>query len=1062
MSKRGRQEGQESVAHAIEVLCGRTPTKSETEELSLTPLEQQVVALKESIAPHVILMVACGYRVKFYGCDSRAVSRRLGIMCIPGQPFEYSSFPYTRVDLYVHRLVAMGYQVGFADQESAAVRAADGVKSGLFTRTVSQLYSRSTLLPTEHVVTNGGRSSSTANGGGGGDAPSKAAAIEDGGDNDGGAAGEEEEAEGGLGWGGPRLPSTANGAVAASELFLCFLNISLAGDSAAEEVNVDSDEEEKCRRAEMSATASPLRRSPPLVMTLVSFVTQRRLRFVVRSALEMEDITQRFDVAEVVVLTPHLPTHAKGSTRTTAPFLSALPEVYSVALHHALPLHLGPTASGEEDDKTVTVSGHVYRRGRQSVDAAIEDYLRPFKLDQVYRLLCKRCDNKNSISDALSTAADLDASPLRSDDGRGVGKEKTDEAPALHLPGPTLRALDIFHSSVGLRGSLLGLLDHSLTPCGARCLRRWLAAPLRDRNAITARQAATVFLMSGRDDGQVQELLRECARLGDVEAVMGKLHAQRCSVVEFVRLLRMVRGAAALAQQLCTTAQGSEGAEEEEGVRGDGDEGSSSPPPLIRALLLAVHGSAVTQLLQVNAALLHTTATTPLEFFTEGGRTVPETLKVHWDAKKAAETALEAELQAARAQLHLPGLEYRTIAGTSYLLDVPQGKCGRVPSSWIVQSRTKSNVRYQTPVIVEQHIARTAATERLALAAAVAWRQHQSEIVADAAVMGALSGVVEAIGSLDALHSLALASRSPGYVMPRMVDLPDFTSAGTTTSTSSTATAVTLSIKEGRHPILDQLLSHGYVSCSVELRAGGAWLLTGPNMGGKSALMRMVGTFVVLAQVGCAVPAAAATLPVFRGVYCRMGASDSILEGSSTFLSEMEETSRILHAPDLRASLVLMDELGRGTSSFDGAAVAAATLEYLLAMRATTLFVTHYSYLCDPYVSASKGGNALATATEEAEKKNGEGTAGSVSCYFMGFKETEGTPGEADARQLVFTYKPCRGVTPSSFGVAIGQKAGLPAAVTAAAREVSVEVETEHRMKQDLHRLRQLLDAESV
>ncbi|KPA75043.1 putative mismatch repair protein MSH3 [Leptomonas pyrrhocoris] len=1029
MSKRGRQDDADSVAHAIEVLCCRTPANGETEGLSLTPLERQVVALKESIAPHVILLVACGYRVKFYGCDSRAVSRRVGIMCIPGQPFEYSSVPYTRVDLYVHRLVAMGYQVGFADQESAAMRAADGLKSGLFTRTVSQLYSRGTLLPTEHVVTNGGGDSTAAAG-------AASPVVFENGDND--AAGDEEggEAEE-TSWAGPnpRRHPSSNGAVDASELFLCFLSAQSV-DGRAEVEGVDED-----------ATAPT--RWPPLEMILVSFVTQRRLHLTVRTALEMEDVTQRFDIAEVVVLTAQTPPplESKGGgaahlQRTTARFLKALPEVYSVALHHALPLHFGPTINGEEDDRTVTVSGFVYRRG-QDVDSAVEAYLKPFKLDQVYRLLCSRT-HADRQSDSIQS--DLDASPMQSTQHLSF----EEDARTLHLPGPTLRALDIFHSSVGSRGSLLGLLDRSLTACGARCLRRWLAAPLSSRTAIQARQAATVFLMKGSDGGLVEELLKECARLGDVEAVVGKLHAERCHVVEFVRLLRMVRGVAALAHQLCADGQDIGG---DDGVA---DAVSDAVPPVfIRSLLSLVYGPAVAQLLEANTALLKTTATTPLEFFTEGGRAVPAALQIHWDAKRAAEAALEAELKAAREVLHLPGLEYRTIAGTSYLLDVPQGKCGRVPADWLVQTRTKTHVRYHTPAIVEQHIARTAATERLVLAAAAAWRQHQREVVADANVMEALHGVVAAVGSLDALHSLAVASRQPGYVMPQLVDLPEVAASNVLATAArkvDTSAAVSLSISDGRHPVLDQLLPHGYVSCSVELRAGGAWLLTGPNMGGKSALMRMVGSFVVLAQIGCGVPAGAAVMPVFHGVYCRMGASDSILEGSSTFLSEMEETSRILRAADLPRSIVLMDELGRGTSSFDGAAVAAATLEYLLANRATTIFVTHYSYLCDPYVSAE----------ERAGSPAPDGATTGVSCYFMGFVETAGQPGAANTKQLVFTYKPCRGVTPSSFGVAIGRKAGLPAAVTAAASEVSAEVEKEHRMKQDLHQLRRLAHSTGV
>lgn len=1009
MSKRGRADDAESVSSAIELLCSRPALKGEAEGLRLTPLEQQVVALKQSIPRHVILMVACGYRVKFYGRDSRVASRRTGIMCIPGQPFEYSSVPYTRVNLYVHRLISMGYHVGFADQESAAVRAADGVKSGIFTRVVSQLYSRGTLLPMERVMTNG---DGEAPSGGGGDGEE----LEDAGGK-GGADGEEGEmARGDVAGEAASASFSPSGGIAvdSSELFLCFVQA------------------EPCDSA--TAVEGPASKAT-LHLVLISFVSQRREVYQISSALELEDIVQRLDIVELIILTPVPPlSDARGELnvmhqRTTAAYLRLLPEKYVKALLNSANLHFGPTGVGEEDSKSVSVSGFHHTRG-ETTDDAIQRYLEPYRLNRVYAQMCCRQSGSNcSIPHSSPLAGELSCSADAAAAAAGATPLEMSAADvSLHLPGPTLRALDVFHSSVGVQGSLLHLLDRCMVPCGARLLRRWLAAPLATMEAILRRQAAVQFLMQGSDGGQVEDLLQECRRLGDVEAVAAKLHAQKCLVPEFIRLLRMVRSVSMLGKAWC------------------GQPGASTLPlpPLLRQLLEQTHDTSVTVVLQEYQAALRSSATTPLELLTDDAGGVPAMLRPHVEAKKAAEAALATELEVARQTLRMPGLQYRSVNGTPFVLDLPHTKVSLVPPTWTVLTRTKANVRYHTPVIVEQNIALCAATERLATAAGLAWREKQRGIVEESTFVPVLHRIIEAVASFDVLRSLSIVSQQTGYVAPRLFE--EEARVEQTCVPVAEPTTPRLLIRAGRHPILDRLLPNGYVSCDVEVPVGGAWLLTGPNMGGKSALMRMIGTFSVLAQLGCSVPADEAVLPVFQGVYCRMGASDSILEGSSTFLSEMDETSRILRTPILSRSLVLMDELGRGTSSFDGAAVAAAALEYLIAKRATTFFVTHYSYLCDPYLHHPRDTN--------------------VGCFYMGYTETEartapdGSDGGARSpKRLVFTYKPCRGVTPSSFGVAIGRMAGLPHWVTEAASRLSSTEEEEHRLRRELCQVRSFLQS---
>ncbi|EPY23662.1 DNA mismatch repair protein MSH3 [Strigomonas culicis] len=551
-------------------------------------------------------------------------------------------------------------------------------------------------------------------------------------------------------------------------------------------------------------------------------------------------------------------------------------------------------------------------------------------------------------------------------------------------------------------------MDHSATVCGARRLRAWLAAPLAAVGDVAARQDVVAFLLRGADGGCVEGLLRECGKVGDVEATMGKLYAKRCGVLEYIRVLRMARSVCLLAKEAKASA-------------------TAPLPALLDQQLSLCSSSVIEEFLSTHAAELHSTATNPLDFFTEKGVAVPQRLQDLMRARDHALAALADELERVKHVLQLPGLEYRSIGGTPFLLDIPSSKTGRAEADWLVLTRTKTNVRYHTPVIIEQNTALCAARERLVAGANEEWEQKQHELATNDAVKEALGGLIDAVATLDALRSLSITSGGAGYVRPRM--------------TAADSAEAVVSIKGARHPVLDRLLPGGYVGCDVQLAAGGTWLLTGPNMGGKSAFMRMIGLLAVMAQMGCYLPAASAQLPVFSGVYCRMGASDSILEGSSTFLTEMDETNRILRADGLSSALVLMDELGRGTSSFDGAAVAAATLEHLLRVRATVLFVTHYSYICEPYAQRAHG---------------------RVACYYMGFEEKEvrGEDGKTE-KKLIFTYQPCRGITPSSFGVEVAQLAGLPACVTEEARRLSAEGEREQVQRLSALRVKQFLHGAS-
>lgn len=1198
MGKRARDdELKEEVHRAIQLVGGEYKlSSSRVEDLpnSLTPFEKQMVSLKKSLPPYVILLIACGYRVRCFGRDSHVVSRRTGIMCVPAKPFEYSSLPYIRVDVYIQRLIAMGYHVAFADQESAAVRAVEG-KTNIFTRSISQVYSRGTFLPGEHVQTIGELAAEAAAGGrGGGGGASSVNTTPLLGD-----VGHEEDEE--------RREE--------SEYHDSFLSVAPTSVSSAStllflEYHVRNE-------------ACPFPNS--LEIVLLNFVNQQRvlLRIEIEDAegekiesnslAAFQDALQRFDIAELILLGPLVLTSAAFQIMAAEPLSPRmvtaaqnqspeccgslgdlvrqhLPRAVSSLLTQYLSLQWGPTITGEEDGGAVSMAAG-WKRADQSMEEAILEYLRPYQLQDIYHQLVEEWNRDASIFPSISapTGELLQRKERVEANGKGGvhGTEPRRKVATMTVPGGTLYALHIFPSShfpVGTRNgggekstvtSLFQILNATVTPTGSRRLREWVAAPLRDYEDVLARQRVVRFLATGEDGGVIKKLLREAAggRGGgsggsgmncgvrgscsmDMEAILARLHGHRCQVLEFIRFLSCLSSMAAFARQL---EQMDTPAQEEEEKCGPHQGGASTSltfheeaerdraPHLLQILLQSLHPPALEAWASSHGqGLLQSRATTPFELFSSGELAWPPAVNVQLHLAKAAEAEkqLQDELSFVRSHLGIPTLEYRAIAGTPYVIDIPNTKAeGLAKSNWIVLSRTKANVRYHTPKIVEASTILAATKERIVGASRQAWTAFQEELFQDQNdVVQAMKEAVDALGAIDALHSLSITARRQGYVAPHLVPPQQLThidstsivglhptlsaetdplgsprsppfhdrsvyEKGTILSTAVSkkeepamaAACSSIAIRQGRHPVADEILHHQYVACDITLQQGNTILLTGPNMGGKSAFMRMVGIFVLMAQIGSYVPAESATLPLFDGLYSRMGASDNVLAGKSTFLTEIEETSRILASPYLNRSLVLMDELGRGTSSYDGMAVASATLEYLATKGATSIFVTHYASLCEPYALDSLRGSKSDPMKRGKEEDSMAwssssslplATASRVQCYFMGYKEednllplqrpppfneaseakTSSVKMDSDekrrkeehrtamkGRRILFTYRPCRGVTPSSFGIQVAMMAGLPFCVTEEAEKQSKRVESLYQLTRDITQLGQFM-----
>ncbi|KAL6770467.1 hypothetical protein ACKKBF_B31365 [Auxenochlorella protothecoides x Auxenochlorella symbiontica] len=563
----------------------------------------------------------------------------------------------------------------------------------------------------------------------------------------------------------------------------------------------------------------------------------------------------------------------------------------------------------------------------------------------------------------------------------GAGFQQLNTQAELALSPNTLRQLDVLvNSSTGQeKGSLLWLLNHTRTAFGARRLRHWVSHPLRSAAAITARLDAVQQLRE--DDcthaplAALPGLLRSLPDLekGLTRALHGTTAPSECvAVLGALRSLRAALARPAGAQTLC---------------------------PLLASLLAragseAVQAAALEALGPVDEAAA--AADDRLGLFRPGRGFAG--VDARREGLAAARQALHDQLPAVRAVLGLRALDYVAITNQSdYLIDVPVELVGRVPKDWERVSSVKKSVRYHPPGVKAAIKALELAQEHLAAACQEAWRDWLRAISVN---LPLFRSAADALAELDCLLGLATLAGNSGYVRPDI--LPASPEGGR------------LAITACRHPMLDVQLGPDFVPNDVALGSGPggeprALVLTGPNMGGKSCYIRSAALVAIMAQLGSFVPAQAASLAPFDAVFTRMGASDNLALGRSTFLEELGEASAIL-SQATPASLVILDELGRGTSTEDGVALARATLEHLATRtRCLTMFVTHY-----PEVPA-------AAAREE-------GLRVAVRLGRMAVLERGGTP-----PSVAFLHRLEPGAATASFGLNVARMAALPPAVLAAA-----------------------------
>jgi len=585
----------------------------------------------------------------------------------------------------------------------------------------------------------------------------------------------------------------------------------------------------------------------------------------------------------------------------------------------------------------------------------------------------------------------------------------------MKLSPNVLRQLEVLTSSSGTyKGSLLWLMSHTTTPMGGRLLRHWVTHPLQSRKQIEARLDAVSELqtLTSFEEGSTMDhnksststtsfngLKMQLKNLPDIERYLARIFHGTATPAEFVGALTSL----VKFSEACADMRQGQGVEIKSKLLEDNIEAVTDS--LLRAL-----SDELLSALNLGIALSDRPSKTKIGLFKDDPERFPE-LFAATEAVEAAKKGMDDLLPALRKKLNLPKLCYTSVGGVGggeWLIEVPTDKS--CPSTWIKVSSNKSKkvIRYHPPEVTAAAAALEREQERHMIAADAAWKEFLSTFRENYLTF---KTATTAIATIDALHALAVLSRNDGYVRPTFVD---------------DSMPPVLQIVDGRHPVLDAHLLESFVPNGINLdsQRTRALVITGPNMGGKSCYIRQIALLCIMAQIGSFVPAKSARLSVLDAVYTRMGASDNLAMGSSTFLEEMSEASAVLETCTPR-SLVIMDELGRGTSTHDGVAIAAATLEHLVRNAACfTLFVTHY-----PSVARDVQANYPSHC----------------SSSFTSYVELPGSSEEVP--RIQFLYKLTPGVAHRSFGLNVARMACLPNKViqTAGVKASELEVQTARR-----------------
>ncbi len=536
----------------------------------------------------------------------------------------------------------------------------------------------------------------------------------------------------------------------------------------------------------------------------------------------------------------------------------------------------------------------------------------------------------------------------------------------------TVRNLELYGSMHEGAKTLVQVLDKTISPMGARLLKRWIAFPLKDVKPINERLGVVEYLFK---HPELKELLEQnIALVGDLERIISKVAVGRISPREVVQLkvalkaIEPVKEACAnadnqalnkIADQLNACQVISDKIEKE--VQPD-------PPTLINRGNVIRYG--------IDADL-------------------DELRDLAFSGKEYLQKIQERE----SAHTGIPSLKISFNNVFGYYIEVRNTHKDKVPENWIRKQTLVNAERYITQELKDYEEKILGAEEKIL---SIETRLFNELVLGLVDYIPAIQLDANLIAQLDCLLSFARVSAENKYVRPEVNDTD------------------VLEIKQGRHPVIEKQLPLGesYIANDVYLdnQSQQIIIVTGPNMSGKSALLRQTAIITLMAQIGCFVPVESAKIGVVDKIFTRVGASDNISQGESTFMVEMNEAASILNNLSDR-SLILFDELGRGTSTYDGISIAWAIVEYIHehpSFKAKTLFATHYHEL------------------NEMEKSFNR-----IKNYYVSVKEVD--------KKIIFLRKLARGGSEHSFGIHVAKMAGMPQSIVKRSEQILKQLETDNR-----------------